>query len=196
MESKSLQDMVRSAAADLKRKLMEAEVPPIPPSPAVPEVLESLIQQEIAKPVEAAKPSAPPEVAAPPSAPPAPPSIPDDLESLIQSEFTKPVETQPQKKAASPAPPPPARPASFSPPPAAPASAVPVAIQEPPTKAGLLAARGLGFCWTGLIGVLSMTDRAVPAPLKARKTLLGRIGIAATLAAMLGLVGWFFLGRK
>ena len=107
--------------------------------------------------------------------------------------MSKPVE--PPKKAAGPAPPsstgPEARPVqrragSLAPP----APAIPVPIPPPPTKAGRLAARGLSFCWTALIGVLSMTDRAVPAPVKARKTLLGRIGMAATLAAMLGLVGW------
>lgn len=50
-----------------------------------------------------------------------------------------------------------------------------------------MAARALNFCWTGLIDVLTMTDRLAPAPLRARKKLLGRIGLGIASLAILGL---------
>ena len=243
MASNPLQEAVRAAAEDLKRKLLEQEVsevpapppaqpsqveeaiadllgapapepprpepPPHPPPPApasvpappsTPEDLDRLIQSEFSRPPEPELPgpedrqalesalgiAAPAPVLAPP---PRASAAPDDLESLIQSEMSKPAEPAAPSRPAIPTPPPsvPRVKPSFSPPPPA---VVTASLPEPPSKAGMLAARCLGFLWTGLIGVLNMADSALPAPLKARKTLLGRVGIAATLAAMLGLGFW------
>ena len=121
MDSTSLQDAVRAAAAELKRKLLEPEAP-------VPAVVaeEILVQAEIPKPPE---PEPPPPL--PPPAPaaslpvqedvpaPLPPAASNDLESLIRGEFSAPLGPQaPEERQALesvlgisvPQPPPPPRP--------------------------------------------------------------------------------------
>ena len=62
------------------------------------------------------------------------------------------------------------------------------------SKPKILAAHLLTFCWTALIRVLTMLDRLAPAPIQARKTLLGRIGIGVGALATLGLF-WLAYSR-
>ena len=159
---------------------------PVPPTPPAPQSAEELPSLEDRQALESALGLGPSPAAEAP--------LPEDIEQLVRMEMSKPV----LKGAPPPQPPPAPHPARAAPAPE-PVRPSRIDLTTPPlppavSKPKILAAHLLTFCWTALIRVLTMLDRLAPAPIQARKTLLGRIGIGVGALATLGLF-WLAYSR-
>mgnify|MGYP001565460254 CR=1 FL=1 len=114
----------------------------------------------------------------------------DDVAQLIEAEISRTPQAskKPDEPRAVARPEPPPAP---SPPRGARAKAEPdpgPALPEPaPSEPKVLVARLINSCWTALVRLLTMTDLLVPAPIQARKPLLGWIGIGISALVAVGL---------